>query len=174
MFQYYNVPFPVLVLRNSFLLVEKKWREKADKLGFSIPDLFGEERLLMNELVKRDSSAQVHLTSELRDTNAFYDHLKTLAGKIDGTLQNHVEALKTKSLKPLHELEKKMLRAEKRKFGEQEHQLQQIKSALFPNNNLQERIDNFMPYYAKYGPAFIDMLYEQSLSLKMEFIVVEI
>ena len=58
--------------------------------------------------------------------------------------------------------------------GEQEHQLQQIKSALFPNNNLQERIDNFMPYYAKYGPAFIDMFYEQSLSLKMEFIVVEI
>jgi len=174
LFQYYNVPFPVLVLRNSFLLVEKKWRGKADKLGFTIPDLFGDERLLMNELVKRDSSAQVHLTSELRDTNAFYDHLKTLAGNIDGTLQNHVEALKTKSLKPLHELEKKMLRAEKRKFGEQEHQLQQIKSALFPNNNLQERIDNFMPYYAKYGPAFIDMLYEQSLSLRMEFIVVEI
>jgi uncharacterized protein YllA (UPF0747 family) len=110
----------------------------------------------MTELVKRDSSAQVHLTSELRDTNAFYDHLKTLAGNIDGTLQNHVEALKTKSLKPLHELEKKMLRAEKRKFSEQEHQLQQIKSALFPNSNLQERIDNFMPYYAKYGPAFID------------------
>ena len=49
LFQYYNVPFPVLILRNSFLLVEKKWREKAGKLGFSIPDLFGEERLLMND-----------------------------------------------------------------------------------------------------------------------------
>ena len=127
----------------------------------------------MNELVKRDSSSQVHLTSEIRDTNAFYDHLKTLAGNIDGTLKDHVEALKTKSLKPLHELEKKMLRAEKRKFSEQEQQLLQIKSVLFPNNNLQERIDNFMPYYAKYGPPFIDMLYKHSLSLQKEFIVVE-
>lgn len=128
----------------------------------------------MNELVKRDSSAQVHLTSEIRDTNAFYEHIETLAGNIDSTLKDHVGALKTKSLKPLLELEKKMLRAEKRKFGEQEHQLQQIKSALFPNNNLQERIDNFMPYYAKHGPAFIDMLYEHSLSMRMEFIVAEI
>jgi len=173
LFQYYNVPFPVLMLRNSFLLVEKKWKVKAEKLGFSIPEIFQEESLLMNELVKRDSSAQVHLTSEIRDTGAFYDHLKTLAGNINVTLKDHVEALKTKSLKPLHELEKKMLRAEKRKFSEQEQQLLQIKSVLFPNNNLQERIDNFMPYYAKYGPPFIDMLYKHSLSLQKEFIVVE-
>ncbi len=127
----------------------------------------------MNELVKRDSSAQVHLTSEIRDSHAFYDHVKNIAGNIDSTLKDHVDALKTRALKPLHELEKKMLRAEKRKFEEQEQKLHQIKSALFPNNNLQERIDNFMPYYAKYGPAFIDMLYAHSLTLSMEFIVVE-
>jgi hypothetical protein len=59
-----------------------------------------------------------------------------------------------------------MLRAEKRKFSEQEHQLQQIRSILFPIIIYRKRIDNFMPYYAKYGPAFIDMLYETVLDLE--------
>src|SRR5579871_2255399 len=31
LFEHYHVPYPMLVLRNSFLIIEKKWKEKADK-----------------------------------------------------------------------------------------------------------------------------------------------
>ena len=55
------------------------------------------------------------------------------------------------ALKALQELEKKLLKAEKRKFGDQRRQIHTIKSALFPFDSLQERIENFMPYYAKWG-----------------------
>jgi uncharacterized protein YllA (UPF0747 family) len=34
LFDHYKIPFPVLVLRNSFLIVEKKWQEKISHLGF--------------------------------------------------------------------------------------------------------------------------------------------
>jgi bacillithiol synthase len=53
-----------------------------------------------------------------------------------------------------------MLRSEKRKFADQRRQIQQIKSALFPDNSLQERVENFSGYYAKWGKDFIDALYE--------------
>jgi uncharacterized protein YllA (UPF0747 family) len=46
-----------------------------------------------------------------------------------------------------------------------------VKNKLFPGKALQERKDNFMPYYAKYGKAFIRMIYENSPSLEQEFIV---
>ena len=82
-----------------------------------------------------------------------------------------MEALKTQSVYRLHELEKKMLRAEKRKFTDQQRQIHAIKEKLFPGNSLQERHDNFMPYYAKWGKEFITILHEQSLTLEQEFVI---
>jgi len=64
-----------------------------------------------------------------------------------------------------------MLRAEKRKFSDQQRQIHAIKEKLFPNNGLQERHDNFMPYYAKWGKEFINKLHEQSLALEQEFVI---
>lgn len=66
-----------------------------------------------------------------------------------------------------------MLRAEKRKFEAQQRQLHKLKQQLFPNANLQERIDNFMPYYARWGKAFIESLYANSLALEQQFVIME-
>lgn len=96
-----------------------------------------------------------------------------MAGKADVTLQKHVEALETKAKKQLINLEKKMLRAEKRKYEDQQRQIHTIKHKLFPQNGLQERVDNFMPYYAKYGKGFIEMIYDHSPALEQKFVVLE-
>ncbi|MBL7758599.1 MAG: bacillithiol biosynthesis BshC, partial [Chitinophagaceae bacterium] len=89
------------------------------------------------------------------------------------TLVAHVEALETKAVYRLQELEKKMLRAEKRKFASQQHQLQIIRQELFPGGGLQERTESFMQYYAQWGQSFIEALYQHSLSLEQEFVIVE-
>jgi uncharacterized protein YllA (UPF0747 family) len=72
----------------------------------------------------------------------------------------------------LQELEKKMLRTEKRKFADQEGQIHSIKEHLFPGNGLQERKENLSFYYAKWGNDFIKRLYENSLTLEQEFVIV--
>ena len=64
-----------------------------------------------------------------------------------------------------------MLKAEKRKFETQQKQIKKIKSILFPNGELQERVENFMPYYAKFGKQFIKMLCDNSPTLEQEFVV---
>ena len=171
LFEYYGVPYPILMLRNSFLFIEKKWQLQIEKLGFEIPALFGEERLLVDDLVKRESKQQLQLDNEITRESAFYDELKQLAAKTDITLGKHAEALKVRAINQLKQLEKKMLKAEKRKFEDQQRQIRAVKAKLFPNNALQERIDNFMPYYARYGKAFIEMIYDYSPSLDKEFVV---
>jgi uncharacterized protein YllA (UPF0747 family) len=64
-----------------------------------------------------------------------------------------------------------MLRAEKRKFEDQQRQIQKIKEALFPNDGLQERVENFSWFYAKWGKGFIEELYKNSLMLEQEFTI---
>jgi bacillithiol synthase len=172
LFNHYKVSYPVLLLRNSFLLVEEKWQEKIEKLGFSAADFFLSERDLLNKLVERDSKNATRLNGSLVQVEELYDHFKKQAADIDSTLAPHVDALKTRSLQRLQELEKKMLRAEKRKFAEQQRHIQVIREKLFPKNSLQERIDNFSYYYAKWGSGLIDELYEQSPALENEFVIV--
>lgn len=109
------------------------------------------ETELLNRLVARDSDKNLKLNGTLTATEELYNSIKQQAAAIDTTLGRHVEALKATTLYRLQELEKKMLRAEKRKFTDQQRQLHTIKEKLFPKNGLQERIDNFMPYYAKWG-----------------------
>jgi uncharacterized protein YllA (UPF0747 family) len=74
----------------------------------------------------------------------------------------------------LSALEKKMLRAEKRKYAEQKQQLSKLFSILFPNEGLQERTENFMLFYSRYGDALIHSLYENSLTLEQEFSIIQI
>jgi uncharacterized protein YllA (UPF0747 family) len=98
-----------------------------------------------------------------------FAEIKKATQQIDITLTPHTEALLAKTLKSLETLEHKMLKAEKRKFEAQQRQIKKIKSILFPNGDLQERVENFMPYYAKYGDDFINMLYENSLIFQQKF-----
>lgn len=170
LFEHYKVPFPILVLRNSFLIIEKKWQEKIVKLGFELDDFFLSEQELLNKLVARESKNETKLNGDLNELEQLYDNFKKQAAAIDTTLAKHVDNLKIRSFKNLQELEKKMLRAEKRKFESQQKQIQTIKEHLFPGNGLQERKDNISYYYAKWGKGFIQYLLENSLSLEAEFV----
>ena len=172
-FEAVNVPFPVLVLRNSFMLVEKNISEKAKKMGFTNSDLFKTETDLLNEMVKRETPVQISLEKEKQEIHHFYTGLKNTAAAVDITLQAHSEALEKLALRKIEVLEKKMLRAEKKKYEVQMRQLKKLKSHLFPHNNLQERVENFMPFYAKWGNNFIKAVYENSLGLEQEFVVLE-
>ena len=173
LFKENKVPYPVLILRNSFLVVESKWKEKITRLGFNAEDFFQPAQQLLTVLVTRNKNGELKLENELAEVHQLYQLLKKKAGNIDKTLQQHIEALQARAVKPLHELEKKMLRAEKRKYEDQQRQIHAVKNALFPFNSLQERIENFMPYYAKWGNAFVDMIYKNSLALEQQFVVLE-
>ncbi len=170
LFAHYKIPFPILVLRNSFLLIEKKWQDKIAKLGFESDDFFLPEQELLNKLVIRESKNEIKLNGSLDELEQLYAAFKKQAAAIDSTLAKHVDNLKVKSFKNLQELEKKMLRAEKRKFEAQQRQIHAIKEHLFPGNGLQERHENISYFYAIWGKEFIEQLYYLSLNFEQEFL----
>lgn len=171
LFGHYRVPFPVLILRNSFLLVQRHWLEKLVHAGFGIPDVFRGTDELINELVRRDSDHTLNLEEEIAAANSYYENLKALARPVDPTLEQHVTALQARALEPIRTLEKKLLKAERRRFGDQQRQLAALKAELFPHDNLQERVENFMPWYAALGQGFLHDLYRHSPVLEQQFVV---
>jgi len=171
-FKNYSVPFPVLVLRNSFLVVDKKNQKLLKKLNLNALDLFKGKETLLNNIVNAQSASVLNLEKQKIAFKNIYDELKGIVKDIDPTLETHASALETKHFKKLVSLEKKMLRAEKRKFSDQKNQLDKIFLALFPNDGLQERTENFMLPYSRWGDEFFKMLYENSLTLEQQFCII--
>jgi bacillithiol biosynthesis cysteine-adding enzyme BshC len=174
LFEVCEVPFPMLVLRNSFLLIEKKEKLLIEKLGLNFLDIFKPGAALADDLVKRDSKQKLKLDNEVADLQELYQKVQKLASAVDITLSDHVINLQKKAQKAFTELEKKMLRAERKNFDSKLRQLNKLKNHLFPSNNLQERIDNFSPYYAVFGEQWLELLLEASQSFEKKFCVVEV
>ncbi|MFM7838261.1 MAG: bacillithiol biosynthesis cysteine-adding enzyme BshC, partial [Chitinophagaceae bacterium] len=174
LFDHYRVPYPVVVLRNSFLLVPQAISSRMAKLELSSKDFFQSPESLLKQIAQRESGARLQLEEEKVTSRAFYDALKKKSRQIDPTLEKHVDALGARALNRLEELEKKMIRSEKKKYEWERDQITQIKAALFPGNGLQERTENFMPYYARYGPAFLEQLLQHSLTLEQQFQIWEL
>lgn len=164
-----DVPYPVLVLRNSFLVLTQSEKKLQSKLKLTAQDLFKPEAELIALIVKISSANKLNLDNEGKQIEEFYNNLLATVNAVDVSLQKHTIALKVQALHKINALEKKMLRAEKRKFEAEQRQIRKLKAQLFPNNNLQEREENFMLFYAKWGGNFIETLFENSLPLKQEF-----
>jgi bacillithiol synthase len=169
LFENYGVPFPVLVLRNSFLLATKDQEKKLLRMGISVESLFSPEFEMMNDYVVKHSQHSIDVESEKIQAGEMIENLKRKAAAVDQTLVQHIDAMHARLQKQIATAGKKLLRAEKRKFETETNQLRYIRESLFPDNSLQERVDNFMPWYAKQGPAFIENLYIQSPALDQQF-----
>ncbi len=166
-----QVPYPVLIVRNSFLLVNDKQQKRLQKLGIAIPDFFKPSLDIINNWVQKNTSNQLGLNDEIASITQVFETLQNKAASVDSTLTNHTKALQTKALSSIKNLEKKILRAEKRKFADQQQQIITLKNILFPNQNLQEREDNFSIAYAKEGQKWLEKIYTNSPSLEQVFTI---
>jgi len=165
------VPFPVLVLRNSFLLVNKKTDELMKGLRLAAEDFFAGEQQLINGIVQRDAEMKLSMSEEKLAFIKLYKQVRSDATKVDSTLERHVWALQSVALQKIEQLEKKMLKAAKKQFDAQLRQVQKVKANLYPGGNLQERVDNMLPYYSNYGKDFFKMLYDHSNVFEQTFCI---
>src|SRR5215217_2756879 len=153
-FDHYQVDFPILLLRNSAQVIDKRTEARMHILGISYKDLFSDTETLKNEWVKAHVPLQLALEDEQRSVSALFEQIKLSAYKIDKTLSLSADAAKTKTLRLLGTLEKKMLRAEKRKHVTSLSQIEALKDKMFPSGGLQERVLNIAPLYVLYGDDF--------------------
>ena len=97
-----------------------------------------------------------------------------LAKKTDITFENAVKAQEVRQLKGLDKLEKRLLKAQKRKFSEELERVIHLQSELFPNGILQERFSNFSDFYLLKGKTLISELVSDFNPFDYRFVIVVI
>jgi bacillithiol biosynthesis cysteine-adding enzyme BshC len=171
LFKEFGVPFPLLILRNSFQLIESDMAKKMAGLQLKTRQLFLSAQEISNQLLTAEDVAQFSLTDQLQLLHALYGGLREKASQVDPTLTAHVAAMEKRATNQALELEKKMKRAVRKKYATKEQQLQVIKSELFPQGQLQERYLNCSEFISKYGIEWLDQVAQASLSLEQQFTV---
>jgi uncharacterized protein YllA (UPF0747 family) len=172
LFIHYKVPFPLLLLRNSFLIIGSSEIQVKEKLQLSEEQLFTPAFDLLNQLIEAGGN-KPSLAGERSSAGKLYETLHGKAAAVDVTLVQHVASLKSKTLKQIDALEKKLMSAERKKHAALDGKIKKLKEQLFPLNGLQERVENFSSFHAKWGPAFIDELLLHSPAMEQQFVVLE-
>jgi bacillithiol biosynthesis cysteine-adding enzyme BshC len=173
-FEKNNITFPILVLRNSVVIATKKQVEKADKLELNWKDLFLNQQELFEKKTKENSEFTIDFTSQKEFLQSQFENLYKIAEKTDASFVGAVAAQEKKQLKGLDNLEKRLLKAEKRKYADEMERLFNLQNALFPNQSLQERKENFSSFYNEIGAEFIEQLRFTLNPLETNFTILEV
>jgi bacillithiol biosynthesis cysteine-adding enzyme BshC len=167
-----KVTFPILLLRNSALLATEKQAKKADKLGLSWSDLFSKQKDLVNTKTTALSEFPIDFSPQKEHLRKQFEALLDLAKKTDSSFFGAIKAQEAKQIKGLENLEKRLLKAQKRKHFEALERITDLQNEFFPNQSLQERQANFSEFYLEYGDLFIQKLMGQLKPLDTSFEVV--
>lgn len=156
-FDHHKVAFPILMPRNFGLIVKQNEAKKMDKFVFELKDWFINAESLKKHFVNSNTVHNLSYTSQIEKLATIYATAKKQAGEVDVTLTQHIEALEAKANKLLSKAEKKLVRADKQHHETKLSQIDAVRNVLFPNDNLQERTDNFLNFYHD-NPEFIKEL----------------
>ena len=173
-FETQKVPFPMLLLRNSVLVVSKKQQNKLEKLDLEISDLFLNQNDLIEKVTRNFSEIEVDLSNQQAFLKQQFEDLYKLAKKTDKSFLGAVSAQEKKQIKGLEHLEKRLLKAQKRKLKEIIDRVVILQNELFPNQSLQERQANFSEFYLEYGDQFIHELMLNLQPLRGEFLILNL
>ena len=167
-----KVHYPILQLRNSFMFMNEKQTAHWNNLGFSLDDLFKPLLELELDYIKNQTKENLALTNHIASLNDLYTSIQQDVIKIDTSLGDHAKNLSIQAQKKLALLEKKMIRAEKRKQQTSIDRIQSIKGSLFPKNSVQEREENFSEWVGAYGWDWVETVLENSTTLNPSFTII--
>ena len=173
-FKAFNVAFPMLLMRNSALLVTEKQQKKAEKLNLTFQELFLSQNELIAKKINEKSNIHFDFESKRKQLEENFKELEMLASKTDASFIGAVKAQEKKQLKGLNHLEKRLLKAEKKKMYDLVTRIELLQNELFPNQSLEERQRNFADYYESYGKELLTVLFKTLKPLDLKFTVIKL
>jgi len=169
-----NIPFPILIPRNSMLFLKEKTLNKIEKLDLKIEDFFQNFTTITNGKVL-DNNEILKLLDEKENIllNQFSE-LKTIAETTEKSFGNMVKAEEVRQLKSFKRLKKRLLHAEKIKQNELLERLENIFLDVHPSKTWQERVYNFSVFFADYGYSWLETCLEEMEIRESKLIILAI
>lgn len=168
-FQYFDLFFPVLIRRNSAFIIPTGVGKTMHKLGMEIESFFPDEDKIIHDYIQNTSDNHSYFSQEQKVLTDSWIRLTEQVVTYDITLKGYMEAEKVKLSKMVDHVEQKVIRVLKQQEDQKIQQIKNVKHKLFPNNGLQERIENMFQYYITENVDIADLLYQTMNPLEKEF-----
>ncbi len=173
-FDAFGITFPCLQLRNLAMLYTDKTKVKLEKMGLNLEDMFLSLQDLKDKYVYKSSEIKIDFSSQKTHLSRQFEALYLIASQTDKSFLNAVAAQEKKQHNGLDKLEKRLLRAQRRKLKNDLERIENLQLGLFPKNNLQERVVNFSELYTIYGKDIIDILIENLKPFDYRFLLLQL
>lgn len=173
-FKAIELPFPVLIPRNSLLFIEEKSLSKAKNLGLHITDFFRNFASVTKGVLLEDHEILSLLNQGEATLKNQFEQIAAQAEFTEKSFGNLVKAEQTRQLKSFERMKKRLLRGEKIKQKEKLERLENLFLKIHPGNIWQERVYNFSIFYADYGKEWLQSCYEEMDVEKSELIIFSI
>ncbi|MGC6479469.1 MAG: bacillithiol biosynthesis cysteine-adding enzyme BshC [Flavobacteriaceae bacterium] len=173
-FEAFRLPFPLLLVRQSALLFKQNTHKKWSRMGLALKDVFLDRNTLINKKIRLISNIDLDFGKLKSALHEQFSYLDSLVIQTDPSFEGALAAQKRKQIKGLEHLEKRLLKAQKRKLKDQVSRLVLLHENFFPGEKIQERTLNFMDFYAEEGPALLDTLYHHFSPLHPKMLAVEL
>ncbi|WP_394758189.1 bacillithiol biosynthesis cysteine-adding enzyme BshC [Flavobacterium sp.] len=174
MFAFHKVTFPILLVRNSVVLIDERQESKRNKLNLTWEELFTKQEELTSTKTKFFSEFTIDFSEQKEHLKKQFETLYKIALKTDKSFIGAVKAQEKKQLNGLENLEKRLLKAEKKVHAAQLDRIIQLQNELFPNQSLQERKLNFSEVYLDQGNLLIENLIDRLNPLSGSFSIVNL
>ncbi len=153
-----NLSFPMLLRRDSAMVITSRIRKLMTLTEISQSELFTSKRAIQDAFLGHIEDENWQLAPFIQKTNALFKELRDHVHQIDSGMDKMISGAQQQQINFAQKLEQKLKRVIKQKHEVHLNRLDKLWEELFPDGGLQERKDNFLPIYAEAGPAFIDGL----------------
>ena len=171
-FNNYSVPYPVVMQRNSFLLLGSSLKTKIEKSGLQLADFFANESVLLDKFVKLKSESNFHMYSQ--QIEELFQKLIDEAKTIDNQLGKDLLETKLSTKDFLNKANKTFKKQQEAKLETDIEKLLKTKSQIFPNGVFQERKENIMTYDVNTNKDIIDLVLEKADAFGQELIIIDL
>jgi bacillithiol biosynthesis cysteine-adding enzyme BshC len=164
-----NVFMPVVLLRNSAILLSRAGIHRMNNMKMAPQDLITP----VDDLLKTEGMKGEYFKIYNKTKSDILNLLKQIRQDLpeNDSLKRSAEALYERHQKSLDQFGVKILQEEKRKLDTERNRIEQLNDEVFPKGTFQERKLNFLPFYRGLGPSLCEALVKEMDPLRREVIV---
>jgi len=171
-FEAHLVPFPVVMQRNSYLLLGKSIKDKIEKMGLSIGDMFLNDSDLTDKYLQKHSASNFLENANQVDVllQQMFDEVKN----IDPISGKEILQFKLETKKVLMANFKSYKKVREQKQEDNIVKMLKLKERIFPNGTFQERLENVMMHDINLFDDLIEKVLQNADAFSNDLIVLEV
>lgn len=162
-FETHRTDFPMVVLRNSVMLLHQSSIHKLEKRKVAVEQLLNPSDLLVKNFVSIEHP--ISLDTSVHSLNTVMQAAIDQLMAFDNQLGSEMIGLKKKTLDEMEKLQRDLLKRKKAKSESDIQILIAIREELFPNNQPQERYDTLISFASNYPKVLLNAVGKTILPL---------